>query len=127
MTIIVLFSLLLWQGLRIVSRTKDVFGFFLGLGITMMFGLQSIMNIAVVSGIIPTKGIPLPFLSTGGSSLLFSMLGIGILVNIAKQSLRCDADKLLNGEAKEKLSVNERFFPVRITGKIISKISAFSW
>ncbi len=88
MTIIVVFSLLLWQGLRIVSRTKDVFGFFLGLGITMMFGLQSIMNIAVVSGIIPTKGIPLPFLSTGGSSLLFSMLGIGILVNIAKQSFK---------------------------------------
>ncbi|MCF6149069.1 MAG: putative lipid II flippase FtsW [Candidatus Kuenenia sp.] len=127
MTIIVLFSLLLWQGLKIVSRTKDLFGFFLGLGITMMFGLQAIINIAVVSGIIPTKGIPLPLLSTGGSSLLFSMLGIGILVNIAKQSLKCDTGKLLTDEVKERRPINEKFFPVRIASRIISKIAAFSW
>lgn len=127
MTIIVLFSLLLWQGLKIVSRTKDLFGFFLGLGITVMFGLQAAMNIAVVSGIVPTKGIPLPFLSTGGSSLLFSMFGIGILVSIAKQSLKCDTDKLSADEVKEEQSVNENFLPVRIATKIISKIAAFSW
>ncbi len=84
--VIGLFLLLVWHGLKIVHAAKDVFGFFLGLGITVMFGLQAILNIAVVSGVLPTKGIPLPFVSSGGSSLLFSMIGVGILVNIARQS-----------------------------------------
>jgi len=126
-TVITLFSLLLWQGLKIVNRTKDLFGFFLGLGIILMFGLQAIINIAVVSGIIPTKGIPLPLVSTGGSSLLLSMLCVGILVNIAKQSEVRETETLMQEETCSRQSINDRFFPVRIFRKISSRIGSFSW
>jgi cell division protein FtsW len=123
-----LFLLLLWQGLKVVHRTKDVFGFFLSLGITIMFGLQAIINIAVVSGIVPTKGIPLPFISSGGSSLLFSMVGIGILVNIARQT---ETLETLNSPSYGTEPLEERtgnkLLPVRIWHKITSGIAGFSW
>ena len=126
MIIISLFVLLIWQGLKIVHATKDIFGFFLGFGITMMFGLQAVINIAVVSGIVPTKGIPLPFVSSGGSSLLFSMIGIGILINIAKQSLESGAlNPQMNIEpAEDKVA---GLLPARIWHNITSKIASFSW
>jgi cell division protein FtsW len=89
--IIVMFALLTWQGIRVCKATPDSFGFFLSLGITISLALQAAINIAVVTGSIPTKGLPLPFISTGGSSILLSMLGIGILLNIAKQSEKADA------------------------------------
>ena len=85
-SIVVMFALLTWQGIRVCKTTSDPFGFFLSLGITISLGLQAAINIAVVTGSIPTKGLPLPFISTGGSSILLSMLAIGILLNIAKQS-----------------------------------------
>lgn len=88
--IVVMFALLAWQGIRVCKATPDSFGFFLSLGITISLALQAAVNIAVVTGSIPTKGLPLPFISTGGSSILLSMLGIGILLNIAKQSGRTD-------------------------------------
>ena len=88
--IIVMFALLTWQGIRVCKATPDTFGFFLALGITISLALQAAINIAVVTGSIPTKGLPLPFISTGGSSILLSMLGIGILLNIAKQSGKTD-------------------------------------
>jgi cell division protein FtsW len=88
--VIVMFALLTWQGIRVCKATPDSFGFFLSLGITISLALQAAINIAVVTGSIPTKGLPLPFISTGGSSILLSMLGIGILLNIAKQSGRTD-------------------------------------
>jgi len=127
MVVIGLFLLLLWQGLKIVHTAKDVFGFFLGLGITVMFGLQAMLNIAVVSGAVPTKGIPLPFISSGGSSLLFSMIGIGILVNIAKQSSACETISLPTD--KEYLSENklDRILPLRVWSKMTSKVAGFSW
>jgi len=84
--IVVMFALLTWQGIRVCKTASDPFGFFLSLGITISLGLQAAINIAVVTGSIPTKGLPLPFISTGGSSILLSMLAIGILLNIAKQS-----------------------------------------
>ncbi len=89
--IIVMFAILAWQGIRICKATLDSFGFFLALGITVSLAFQAAINIAVVTGSIPTKGLPLPFISTGGSSILLSMLGIGILLNIAKQSGKTDA------------------------------------
>ncbi len=125
--IISLFLLLVWQGLRIIHRTKDLFGFFLGLGITFMFGLQAIINIAVVSGNAPAKGIPLPFVSSGGSSLLFSMMAIGILVNIAKRSEV--AAPLV--ESREEWNLSEdavvRRLPSRIWESITTKVAGFSW
>ena len=90
-SIVVMFAMLTWQGIRVCKMASDPFGFFLSLGITISLGLQAAINIAVVTGSIPTKGLPLPFISTGGSSILLSMLAIGILLNIAKQSGKTDA------------------------------------
>ena len=89
-SIVVMFALLTWQGIRVCKTAPDPFGFSLSLGITVSLALQAAINIAVVTGSIPTKGLPLPFISTGGSSILLSMLGIGILLNIAKQSEGAD-------------------------------------
>jgi cell division protein FtsW len=89
--IVIMFALLTWQGIRVCKVAPDAFGFFLSLGITVSIALQAAINIAVVTGSIPTKGLPLPFISTGGSSILLSLLGIGILLNIAKQSENTDA------------------------------------
>ena len=88
--IIVMFALFAWQGIRVCKAAPDAFGFFLALGITASIALQAAVNIAVVTGSIPTKGLPLPFISTGGSSILLSLLGVGILLNIAKQSENAD-------------------------------------
>lgn len=126
-TVIGIFLLLLWQGLKIVHKASDIFGFFLGLGITVMFGLQATINIAVVSGIVPTKGIPLPFVSSGGSSLLFSMIGVGILVNIARQSLVSEKLSLPMDGEEPLTNKMDGVLPVRIWHKITSNITSFSW
>ena len=67
-------------------RAPDRFGAFLALGITMMLVLQAFVNISVVIGLMPTKGIPLPLVSNGGSSMLINLLGIGVLLNISQHS-----------------------------------------
>lgn len=83
--IMALFALLLWHCRKVILRAPDTLGFFIALGITLLIGLQTIMNIAVVTASMPTKGISLPFLSYGGSNIFFLMCCIGILLNIAKQ------------------------------------------
>jgi cell division protein FtsW len=88
--IIIMFALFAWQGMRICKAAPDAFGFFLALGITASIALQAAINVAVVTGSIPTTGLPLPFISTGGSSILLSLLGVGILLNIARQSENSD-------------------------------------
>lgn len=85
-SIIIMFGLLAWYGIKVSKSAPDMFGSLLALGITLSTALQAAMNIAVVTGAIPTTGIPLPFISTGGSSLFLSLLGMGMLLNIAKQS-----------------------------------------
>lgn len=125
--VISLFILLLWQGLKIVHSAKDMFGFFLGLGITIMFGLQAIINIAVVSGMMPTKGIPLPFVSSGGSSLLFSMVGIGILINVARHSVPRENLSVSVGNMDSLQDTENKPVFMRIYHKIAAKIANFSW
>src|SRR6202007_2181538 len=84
--VVALFAIFLWRGTRVALRTDDLFGRFLAVGITSMIILQAFINISVVLGLMPTKGIPLPFVSYGGSSL-FVMLGcVGVLLNISKQA-----------------------------------------
>jgi cell division protein FtsW len=80
------FALIGWRGLRASLLAPDRFGSFLALGVTMMVVLQALVNISVVTSLLPTKGIPLPFVSAGGSSLLISMIAMGILLNISQQS-----------------------------------------
>ena len=82
--IIVLFMLLIWRGIHIAQRTPDAFGGLIAIGITTLIGLQTVVNIGVVTGMLPAKGITLPFISYGGSSLLVSLFSIGILLNISR-------------------------------------------
>ena len=86
LTFIGLLVMMVWRGVRIALNARDIYGSLLALGITAWLGFQALINIAVITAVIPFTGIPLPFLSYGGSSLLFSMLGIGILLNISRDA-----------------------------------------
>jgi cell division protein FtsW len=80
------FCVIAWRGMRTSMRAPDRFGAFLALGLTAMVVVQAFFNISVVLGLLPTKGIPLPFVSFGGSSLLMSMIGMGILLNVSQHA-----------------------------------------
>jgi len=82
--IVLLFSIFVWLGIHISLKTRDLFGKLLALGITVNIGLKAVINIAVSTGAIPTKGLPLPFISYGGTALIFNIVGVAILLNIAK-------------------------------------------
>jgi cell division protein FtsW len=80
------FCVITWRGLRTSMRAPDRFGAFLALGLTTMVAFQAFVNISVVLGLAPTKGIPLPFVSYGGSSLLINLIGMGILLNVSQHA-----------------------------------------
>ena len=82
--LIVIFILFIQQGVKVIKNAPDKFGYFLSLGLVLMFCLNAIINIGVSCGLLPTKGLPLPFISYGGSSLMFDMVSVGILLNIAR-------------------------------------------
>ncbi len=84
-SIVLLFGAIFFVGVRIAWRAQDLFGRLLALGMVLMLTLQAGMNIAVVTGLVPTKGLPLPFISYGGTSVVMSAVMVGILVNIALQ------------------------------------------
>ena len=86
MAVVLLFALFLWRGVRTALRTQDLFGRFLAVGITSMVVVQAFINISVVLGLMPTKGIPLPLISYGGSSLFITLACIVVLLNITKQA-----------------------------------------
>ena len=83
-TVLACFCIIAWRGVRIAMRAHDAFGSFLALGLTAMIAVQALVNISVVLGLLPTKGIPLPLVSSGGSSLLISLAGIGVLLNVSQ-------------------------------------------
>jgi cell division protein FtsW len=84
--VVSLFAIFLWRGMRASWRTEDIFGRYLAVGITSMVVLQAFINISVVLGMMPTKGIPLPLVSYGGSSLFVTLACVGVLLNITKQA-----------------------------------------
>jgi cell division protein FtsW len=84
--VLLCFLVILWRGLRVSLRAPDSFGALLALGLTAMVAVQALVNISVVLGLLPTKGIPLPFLSFGGSSLLISLIGMGMLLNVSQHA-----------------------------------------
>ncbi|MGA2099711.1 MAG: putative lipid II flippase FtsW [Candidatus Sulfotelmatobacter sp.] len=84
--VVALFAVFLWRGMRASWRTEDLFGRYLAVGITIMVVLQAFINISVVLGMMPTKGIPLPLVSYGGSSLFVTLACVGVLLNITKQA-----------------------------------------
>ena len=84
--VLALFATILVRGIRIARHAPNLFGSLLACGITFTIVLQAFFNISMAIGLLPTKGIPLPFLSFGGSSLLSTLIGIGVLLSISRQS-----------------------------------------
>jgi len=82
--ILLAFCVIAWRGLRVAVRAADPFGAYVALGLTTMVAAQALVNMSVVIGLVPTKGIPLPLVSNGGSSLLINLLGLGVLLNISQ-------------------------------------------
>jgi len=82
--VLVCFLVITWRGVRIAMRAQDSFGSFVALGLTTMIAGQALVNMSVVLGLMPTKGIPLPLVSNGGSSMLINLLGLGVLLNISQ-------------------------------------------
>jgi cell division protein FtsW len=85
--IVACFCVITWRGLRAAASAPDAFGALLALGLTMMIVLQAFVNISVVLGLMPTKGITLPLVSNGGSSLLVNLLAIGVLLNVSQHAM----------------------------------------
>jgi len=83
--IIILFIILIWRGISVAMKARDTYGTLLAIGITSVIAVQSLINIAVVTGSMPVTGVPLPFISYGGTSLVMNMTAIGVLLNISRQ------------------------------------------
>ena len=84
--ILLCFAIITWRGLLVACHAPDRFGAFLAIGLTTMVAMQAFINMSVVLGLLPTTGIPLPFVSAGGSSLLIGLIGMGILLNVSQHA-----------------------------------------
>jgi cell division protein FtsW len=89
--ILICFCVITWRGLRIALRAEDQFGALIAVGLTTMLCAQALINMSVVLKLMPTKGIPLPLVSFGGSSLLVSLLAVGVLLNISQHAVTAEA------------------------------------
>ena len=87
MTVVILFLVVAWRGYRVAMRAPDLFSSLLATGITTMIAIQAAINIGVVTATLPVTGITLPFISYGGSSLVLSLAGVGILLNISRNAI----------------------------------------
>ena len=85
-SVIGLFGLLIWRGIRIGLGAPDPFGALLALGLTALLACQTLVNLGVVTGALPTKGLPLPFISFGGSALIMAMISVGVLLNLSQHA-----------------------------------------
>ncbi|NLL31544.1 MAG: stage V sporulation protein E [Clostridiales bacterium] len=88
LVIILLFILFVWKGIKVALNARDNYGTLLAVGITSIIAVQAIINIAVVTGSMPVTGVPMPFISYGGTSLVINMIAMGILLNISRQCNR---------------------------------------
>lgn len=86
MVVVGIFMWLVYLGFRVAFRAPDSFGMFLATGITLSIGIQAAVNIGVATGLLPTKGLPLPFISLGGSALVMWMVSMGILLNVSEHT-----------------------------------------
>lgn len=82
--VVAAFVLLLWRGVRAASKAPDRFGTLLAMGLTLSIVMQAFVNVSVVLGLLPTKGIPLPFISAGGSSLFLTLVAVGVILNVSQ-------------------------------------------
>lgn len=79
-----LYGVLIWRGFRIAWGSNDLLGYYLAYGITLLFSIQVLINVGVVSGMLPAKGLTIPFLSYGGSAIVMNLVAIGILISISR-------------------------------------------
>lgn len=86
LTVLLLFMIVIWRGIVIAMKIDDIFGCFLASGIVALISVQALINIGVVTSSIPTTGITLPFISSGGTSLMSYMAAVGILLNISRHA-----------------------------------------
>ena len=86
LAVVALFVVLVWRGFRIARGAPDLFGRYLAVGVTAMIGIVAILNVSVVLGLAPTTGLPLPFVSYGGSAMMVNLAGVGLLLSIAARS-----------------------------------------
>jgi cell division protein FtsW len=84
--ILLAFLLLLWRGVRVAWRAPDAFGTYLAAGLTLAIVLQAFINVSVVLGLLPAKGIPLPFISAGGTSLVMTLVSVGLILNVSQHA-----------------------------------------
>lgn len=87
--ILSLFAFFIWQGMKVVFKAVDTFDRSLALGIVSLIAIETIINVGVTAGALPTKGLPLPFISYGGSGLIFHLVAVGLLLNVAKSCETC--------------------------------------
>jgi cell division protein FtsW len=80
------FGFLVWRGFRVARHSQERFPFYAALGFTLMIAIQALINVSVALCLLPTKGLPLPLVSYGGSSLIATLIGVGILLNFSQQS-----------------------------------------
>jgi cell division protein FtsW len=86
LAVVGLFAVFLWRGVRAAVRASDPYARYLAMGVTSLIVGQAVINMGVVSGLLPTTGVPLPFLSFGGSSLVITMFAVGILLNVSRRT-----------------------------------------
>lgn len=97
-TVILLFMLFIWRGIKVAMNAADMLGSLIAIGITSLIALEAIINIAVVTSTIPTTGMPLPFFSAGGTSTVFLLTSVGILLNISKGTTSTNFSLIYNND-----------------------------
>ena len=108
LAVVALFGLFLWRGMRAALRAPDRFGMLLGMGIVTGIVAQALFNMSVVLALLPTKGIPLPFISYGGSSLVPTLFAVGVLLNISQQGSALNDLLLLRYASEATMLTNAR-------------------
>jgi cell division protein FtsW len=121
--IVFVFAIFLWRGMRAALRAPDRFGMLLGLGIVVSIVAQALLNISVVIALVPTKGIPLPFISYGGSSMVPTLAGVGILLNISQYAALGKRSNFDDGDYEEDWQEEERPRRKRVTRQRASAVA----
>src|SRR6185436_11936816 len=108
LAVVVAFGLLLWRGARAAVLAPDRFGMLLGIGLITGIIVQALFNISVVTSILPAKGIPLPFISYGGSSVLVTMAAVGLLLSISRAASATEPVKTDSAVHRKKGRVKQK-------------------
>ena len=117
--VVVLFALIFIKGLQAAERSKEPFAYYMGFGLALMIALQALINFCVATGLAPTKGLPLPFISYGGSSLIVNMIAIGLLLNISRPRARnLGVDRFREAVTLKKHWVRKKMARQKIYGEI---------